>query len=53
MEHPQYGPALRLFINKIDYLSKLYNEKVLSSKNPTENVKMLIEYDKKTVTEFL
>ena len=53
MEHPQYGPALRLFVNKIDYLAKLYNEKVLSSSKMDENVKMLIEYDKKTVTEFL
>ena len=53
MNHPQYGPALKLFVNKIDYLAKLYDEKVLSVKDEEKNISMLIEYDKKTVTEFL
>lgn len=54
MRHPTYGPSIKLLVDKIDYLAKLYDEKVLKpSKMGKEDTKMLIEFDKKTVMEFL
>ena len=53
MNESEYGFGIRQFIQAIDYLSKLYNRKVLSFSRPDDNSKMLIEYDKKTVSEYL
>lgn len=50
MKHPTYGPNTRMFIEKLDYLAKLYEDKVLNpSEQGKEDTKMLIEFDKKTV----
>lgn len=43
MKHPTYGPNTRMFIEKIDYLAKLYDDKVLKpSAEGKEDTKMLI-----------
>lgn len=54
MKSPEYGQKIKDIIDKLDYLARLYDERVLKpSSFGKEDVDMLIEFDHKTVSEYL